>query len=259
MINNIGAINFSPNANTISPFSGVGKEAVGLESGEAKADLFAPIEESPQDEKAQNDDASIEQRVNGDEQEGEEEPDGGSQRANQKLDESDLNEIRELRARDVEVRAHEAAHAGVGGQYAGASSYSYQTGPNGVKYAVGGEVSISLPSGSGDPQQVINAANQVRRAALAPANPSGQDRSVAASATQLAVSARADLRELQADERRLSAASSGEAKAERELKEEQRKSRIESVRSGSLLSNNLSTPESLSDSNAPGQLFNQTA
>ena len=102
--------------------------------------------------------------------------------------------IVELAARDREVRAHES----VGGQYAGAPSYSFQRGPDGVNYAVGGEVSISLSSGGGDPRQSLAAAEQVRRAALAPADPSAQDRRVAAAATVAATQARVELATLAA-------------------------------------------------------------
>ena len=39
--------------------------------------------------------------------------------------------VAEMAARDREVRAHEQAHARVGGQYAGQPTYSYQEGPDG--------------------------------------------------------------------------------------------------------------------------------
>lgn len=102
-------------------------------------------------------------------------------------------EIQQLAARDREVRAHEQAHAAVGGQYAGAPRYEYQRGPDGINYAVGGEVSISAGPVNGDPQATIEKAQIVRRAALAPAEPSPQDRKVAAQATQMEASARAEL------------------------------------------------------------------
>ena len=258
MINAIGLNNFSLNANTISPFSATGRDAVGLENVEAKDELFAPIEEAPEDERALNDDDNRDERVNDEEQN----PGGqaGSRnRQGEELTQEELQEVRELRVRDQEVRAHEAAHASVGGAYAGAPTYSFQTGPNGVRYAVGGEVSISLPSGGGDPQQTIRAAEQVRRAALAPAEPSSQDRQVAARAALLANSARADLREQRESDRRLAEAERNESSAERELREEQRKSRIESVRSSEFLRSNLSTPENLSTLNSPGQILNQIA
>ena len=52
--------------------------------------------------------------------------------------------INELQLRDQEVRSHELAHASVGGSSTGAPSYSFETGPDGKKYAVGGEVSVDL-------------------------------------------------------------------------------------------------------------------
>ena len=255
MINATGP-NFSPLANAITPFTSVGRTPVGLENIEAKDDLLAPVEEAPQDEKALNDneDKSEQKKVN-------EKQDSERDRASDdgELGEDDIAELRELKARDAEVRAHEQAHASVGGKYAGAASFSYQTGPNGIKYAVGGEVPISLPSSSGNPEQAIRAADQVRRAALAPANPSGQDISVAAKAAQISQSAQAQRRELQAEERALEVSERSEAQKERELVETKRKSRNESLRQSNLLSSNLSTPENISSNNGVGQLLDQTA
>lgn len=105
----------------------------------------------------------------------------------------DLEVISELAARDREVRAHEQAHASIGGSFAGSPSYTLEQGPNGVSYAVGGEVSISTSGVSGDPEATIRKADTVRRAALAPASPSAQDRSVAAQATQMKVQAQVEL------------------------------------------------------------------
>jgi hypothetical protein len=110
-------------------------------------------------------------------------------------------EIQELSARDREVRNHERAHAAVGGQYAGAPRYQYERGPDGVNYAVAGEVPISAGPISGDPEATIEKAQVVRRAALAPAEPSIQDRHVAAQATQMEAEARVELSELQREER----------------------------------------------------------
>jgi hypothetical protein len=102
------------------------------------------------------------------------------------------NEIKLLAARDREVRAHEQAHMAAGGQYAGAASYQYQRGPNGVSYAVGGEVPIST-SKEATPEATLRKAQIIRRAALAPAEPSPQDRKVAAMATQMESAARVEL------------------------------------------------------------------
>lgn len=109
------------------------------------------------------------------------------------LDESELKQLTELKARDREVRAHEAAHQSVGGQYAGSISYVYQRGPDGAQYAVGGEVSIDTSPVRGDPQATIDKMRVVRAAALAPAEPSSQDRAVAAEAMQLMLQAQAEL------------------------------------------------------------------
>lgn len=92
-------------------------------------------------------------------------------------------QLRELRQRDAEVRAHEKAHMAAGGQYvAGGPSYEYQQGPDGRQYAIGGHVSIDASSIPDDPEASAAKARQVRRAALAPGEPSGQDRAVAAKA-----------------------------------------------------------------------------
>lgn len=102
-------------------------------------------------------------------------------------------EIRELASRDREVRAHEQAHKAVGGQYAGAVSYSYERGPDGRSYAVAGSVAIDTASVPGDPAATLQKLQQVQRAALAPAQPSAQDLAVAAQASQAMAQARAEL------------------------------------------------------------------
>ena len=106
-------------------------------------------------------------------------------------------DIQQLSARDREVRAHERAHAAVGGQYASAPTYQYERGPDGINYAVAGEVSISTGAVAGNPQATIEKAQVIRRAALAPAEPSPQDRQVAAEATKMELDARAQLSLLQ--------------------------------------------------------------
>lgn len=102
-------------------------------------------------------------------------------------------QVTELKNRDAEVRTHEQAHAAVGGQYAGSPSYEYQRGPNGKSYAVGGEVRIDVSVVPGDPQATIQKMQVVRRAALAPAQPSSADRAIAAEASIKAAEARAEL------------------------------------------------------------------
>ena len=102
-------------------------------------------------------------------------------------------EIQQLAERDREVRAHEQAHASVGGRYAGGPNYSYTRGPNGVSYAVGGHVDVDVAEVPGDPAATLAKMLVVQRAAMAPQNPSPQDRAVAAKAMQQAAQARVEL------------------------------------------------------------------
>ena len=95
----------------------------------------------------------------------------------------ELAEISLLEKTDTAVRAHEQAHLAVAGSLArGGASFDYKTGPDGRRYAVGGEVAIDTSRG-GSPEQTLAKMRTVRAAALAPADPSPQDRKVAAQAT----------------------------------------------------------------------------
>jgi len=108
--------------------------------------------------------------------------------------EDEQRQIDELKSRDREVRAHEAAHKAAAGALArGSASFTYQQGPDGRRYAVGGEVSIDVSPVADDPQATLRKAETIRAAALAPAQPSQQDRSVAAKAGEMAANARAEL------------------------------------------------------------------
>lgn len=110
-------------------------------------------------------------------------------------------ELAKLKARDREVRAHEAAHAAAAGSLAkGGPSYTYQRGSDGRLYAVGGEVSIDTSAVSGDPEATIQKARQIRAAANAPANPSAQDRAVAAQASRMEAEARRELQQERTEE-----------------------------------------------------------
>lgn len=101
-------------------------------------------------------------------------------------------EVRHLKRRDAEVKAHEHAHmAAGGGLIQGAASYTYEKGPDGAMYAVGGEVKIDA-SPARTPDQTIRKAQQIRRAALAPAQPSAADHAVAAAASRMEAQARAE-------------------------------------------------------------------
>jgi len=111
----------------------------------------------------------------------------------------DLTLINNLVAIDRRVKAHEQAHASVGGANAGAPNFSYQTGPNGVRYAVAGEVPINISVVPGNPQATLRSAEQVARAALAPVDPSATDRRVAAIAQAIATKARFEISRLAAE------------------------------------------------------------
>jgi hypothetical protein len=106
--------------------------------------------------------------------------------------------IADLRATDQRVRAHEAAHKAVGGDLIrGGASFTYVRGPDGKSYAVAGEVSIDTSPVPGKPAATLAKAQQIQAAALAPADPSAQDRSVAAAAAAMAAQAQRDLQHAQ--------------------------------------------------------------
>jgi len=108
------------------------------------------------------------------------------------LSEDEKRLVKELSARDAEVKAHEAAHQAAGAGMTGAATYTYQRGPDGKMYAIGGEVSISTPTAS-TPQEAIKIARQVAAAAMAAGDPSPQDFSVAASARVMEMKAQQQL------------------------------------------------------------------
>lgn len=110
------------------------------------------------------------------------------------LTDEEQKQVEQLKQRDREVRQHEQAHlAAAGGNAIGGPTFEYQTGPDGKRYAVGGEVQIDTSPVEGDPEATIAKMQQIRAAALAPANPSAQDRQVAAQAAAEARDARAEL------------------------------------------------------------------
>ena len=97
------------------------------------------------------------------------------------LTQAERERVQELQQRDREVRQHERAHQAAGGSVTGSAQYTYTQGPDGRRYAIAGEVSIDT-STEYDPRETIAKMQTVIRAALAPAEPSSQDRQVAAQA-----------------------------------------------------------------------------
>lgn len=119
-------------------------------------------------------------------------------------------EVQKLKLIDSEVKAHEQAHlAAAAGISASAPSYTYQEGPDGKKYAVGGEVSVSFSKGN-DPEENISKAETMRAAALAPADPSSQDMAVAQQAEQIIAESQQQLAEQKQEE---ASKDSGETKS----------------------------------------------
>ena len=151
------------------------------------------------------------------------------------LEPAEQRVLDQLRARDRAVRAHEQAHLSAAGSLAtGGANFTYQRGPDGQRYAVGGEVGIDGARVPGDPEATIQRAQQIRRAALAPLNPSAQDRSVAANAAATEQRAQAELIQLQQEEREqsvsasyLDAAEASATSSENSDPEEQRPSPID--------------------------------
>ncbi len=109
-------------------------------------------------------------------------------------------EVQKLRRIDQKVRQHEAAHSAAGAGLTGGASYEYVRGPDGRQYAVSGEVKIDV-SPAQTPEQTIEKAMRIQAAAMAPADPSPQDRAVAAQAAQMAAQARAELSQAENQER----------------------------------------------------------
>lgn len=114
------------------------------------------------------------------------------------LDTKAQSQVDALSKRDRVVRAHEAAHVAAGGSYVkGGATFQYTMGPDGRMYATGGEVSIDVSTVANDPKATIRKMQVVQRAALAPAEPSAQDRSVASTASQEETRARMELTQAQ--------------------------------------------------------------
>ncbi len=126
----------------------------------------------------------------------------------------ETRELERLKQTDREVRAHEQAHVIAGGSLVrGAASFGYATGSDGKLYAVSGEVSIDSSAVADDPGATISKMMRVVSAALAPAQPSGQDRAVASAATKTQVEAQQQLTQEQMDKLKGDTEKSGETKS----------------------------------------------
>lgn len=190
-------------ANTVAPYAPLGRAAVGQEDTELKSSTFKPTEQLAESVRSQNR-RLPDERPNDEVEQDRQTALTQERRANSGRTEEELKaeqkQIQELAARDREVRAHEQAHAAVAGQYASSPTYSFVRGPDGVSYAVGGSVEVDTSPIPGDPEATLRKAQQLRRAANAPAEPSAQDGRVAAQAAKMELEARAELRAKEAIE-----------------------------------------------------------
>lgn len=111
----------------------------------------------------------------------------------QSLSSEAKKQVDQLSQTDRKVREHEQAHMAAGGELIlNGPSYAYQKGPDGKMYAVGGDVSIDTSSGR-TPLETVSRAQRIRSAALAPIDPSAQDRQVAAAASNMEMNANREL------------------------------------------------------------------
>ncbi len=108
----------------------------------------------------------------------------GGVNGGQQLTADEMAEVARLAARDREVRIHEAQHIAAAGGMAGGAQYEYEKGPDGKMYAVGGRVQITVTPGQ-TPEETLAKARQLRSAATAVGDPSGQDLAAAAKAGQM--------------------------------------------------------------------------
>ena len=108
--------------------------------------------------------------------------------------------LRKLKQNELQVRTHERQHvAAAGGFVKSGPVFEYTTGPDGKRYAVGGHVSLDMSPIPNNPEATIRKAQIIKNAALAPADPSGADRAVAASAENMEAKARNEIREEQSE------------------------------------------------------------
>lgn len=116
---------------------------------------------------------------------------------NQELTPQEQQQLAELKQTDAQVKAHEHAHKSTAaGLTTSGPNYEYETGPDGKKYAVAGDVNVSYQKSS-DPEVNLKNAQQLKAAALAPADPSSQDRKVAMQADREIAQARQEIMEEQ--------------------------------------------------------------
>jgi SprA-related family len=109
------------------------------------------------------------------------------------LSDAEQAELNSLKARDNKLRQHEQAHvAASAGLNVSKAAFTYQRGPDGVQYAVAGDVRIDASPGN-NAKDSLARGELIVDVALAPADPTPGDRSVAAVGRNMAQQASAEL------------------------------------------------------------------
>ena len=115
----------------------------------------------------------------------EEKEDSQPAKSPNELDPEEKDLVERLQQRDREVRAHEQSHVALAGEYArGAPSYTYQMGPDGKMYAVGGELAVDTGK-EADPAENRIKSQILQTAAMGVEDPSTADALVAMQAANL--------------------------------------------------------------------------
>jgi hypothetical protein len=103
------------------------------------------------------------------------------------------NPTAQLEARDKEVKEHEQQHLAEDGPDAqGGPSFDTVSASNGKQYAVGGKVHVNTSEFPGDPQKTIERMQRIKRASMAPKDPSAQDYATAGQAASKLAKAQND-------------------------------------------------------------------
>ena len=146
---------------------------------------------SSKEQGVQLDTRGLEKNESSNETKNKQEQENSTTKDSTQLSNEEKAQLAELKAADSRVKAHEAAHQS-GPAASGGASFTYKKGPDGVMYAVGGEVPVRIETGS-TPQESIMNLQGVIATALAPADPSPQDVSIASKARVMMMKAQQEL------------------------------------------------------------------
>lgn len=178
-----------------APFNTPQKQPVGEQNPDALDSSLPPVEQVAED-------AATKRVTRDGSKDVQQEAERGQEKSDARIDQLQQSKIedqvRVLARRDREVKSHEATHKALAGRYAGAPSYEFKKGPDGVLYAFAGSVSIDTSPIPGDSAATLRKAQVIKRAAMGPSDPSAADRAIASAASNMAANASAELaREMQ--------------------------------------------------------------